>query len=122
MGELFIPCDFVVMEMEEDFQIPIILGRSFLATADAMIDVKNGRLSLHVGEEKLKFNLSKVMSSPSLEDARCPVDVIDKVVFEEISPLNSPLEPLEACLLVHLIKGLKCNQEIKGRFMLIHLT
>ena len=57
------------MEMEEDAQIPIILGQHFLATASAMIDVKNGRLSLQVGEEKLEFNLSKVTASQSLEDA-----------------------------------------------------
>ena len=35
VGKFFIPCDFVVMEMEEDLQIPIILGRPFLATAGA---------------------------------------------------------------------------------------
>ena len=34
-----------------------------------MIDVKNRCLSLHVGEENLKLNLSKVMLSHSLEDA-----------------------------------------------------
>ena len=32
VGKFFIPCDFVVMEMEEDSRIPIILGRPFLAT------------------------------------------------------------------------------------------
>ncbi|XP_057994334.1 uncharacterized protein LOC131174595 [Hevea brasiliensis] len=42
VGKFFIPVDFVVWEMEEDVQIPIILGRPFLATAGAIIDVKNG--------------------------------------------------------------------------------
>ena len=46
VGKFFIPCDFVVLEIEEDSRIPVILGRPFLATARAMIDVKNGRLSL----------------------------------------------------------------------------
>ena len=52
VGKFFIPCDFVVMEMEEDSRIPIILGRPFLATVGAMIDVRNGKLSLQVGNEK----------------------------------------------------------------------
>jgi len=99
VGKFFIPCDFVVMEMEEDSQIPIILGRPLLAMAGAMIDVKNGCLSIHVGEEKLEFNLSKVMASPSLEDASYWVDVIEEVVLEEMCSLNSPSDPLEACLL-----------------------
>ncbi|KAJ9169018.1 hypothetical protein P3X46_020488 [Hevea brasiliensis] len=42
VGKFFILVDFVVLEMEEDVQIPIILGRPFLATAGAIIDVKNG--------------------------------------------------------------------------------
>ncbi|XP_057997167.1 uncharacterized protein LOC131176072 [Hevea brasiliensis] len=43
VGKFFILVDFVVLEMEEDVQIPIILKRPFLATSRAIIDVKNGR-------------------------------------------------------------------------------
>jgi len=46
VGKFFVPCDFVVMEMEEDSCIPIILARPFLGTTGAMIDVKNGKFSL----------------------------------------------------------------------------
>ena len=53
-----------------------------------MIDAKNGCPSLYVGEEKLEFNLSKVMASPSLADVCYRVDIIDKVVFEEMGLLN----------------------------------
>ncbi len=53
VGKFFIPIDFVVLEMKEDVKIPIILGRPFLATTGAIIDIKNGRLTLKVGEEKV---------------------------------------------------------------------
>ena len=33
--------DFIVLDMEGDKEIPIILGRQFLATGKAMIDVQN---------------------------------------------------------------------------------
>ena len=33
------PADFIVLDMEEDTEIPIILGRPFLATGKAMIDM-----------------------------------------------------------------------------------
>ena len=56
----------MVMEMEEDAQIPIILGLPFLATVKA---IKNEKLSLQVREEKLEFNLAQAMSSPTLEHA-----------------------------------------------------
>jgi len=57
MGKFIFSGDFIVIEMEEDSQIPIILGIPFLATVGAMINAKNGRLSLQVGDEKLEFHL-----------------------------------------------------------------
>ena len=40
VGKFFIPVDFVVLDMAEGTQIPIILGRPFFHTAGAIIDVK----------------------------------------------------------------------------------
>ncbi|XP_074556581.1 uncharacterized protein LOC141812495 [Curcuma longa] len=58
VGGFTIPTDFVVLDMDEDPNIPIILGRPFLATAGANIDVKNRKLSLEVGGKKITFSLS----------------------------------------------------------------
>lgn len=66
VGEFYIPIDFVVVEMEVDTQMPIILGRPFLATAGAVIDVKNGRLTLNVGDEKVEFHLQKGRRSAAM--------------------------------------------------------
>ena len=38
-NKLILPADFIVLDMEEDREIPIILGRPFLATGRALIDV-----------------------------------------------------------------------------------
>ena len=43
--------DFVVIKMEEDTQVPLLLGRPFLATGTALIDVQKGELTLRVGDE-----------------------------------------------------------------------
>ena len=51
------PMDFVVLAMEEDTKAPLILGRPFITTGQALIDVKNGELTLKVGEDHVKFNL-----------------------------------------------------------------
>lgn len=50
---LFIPIYFVVMEMEEESQVPIILGRHFLTTPGIIIDVKYGRLNFNIGDENI---------------------------------------------------------------------
>ena len=39
MGKFIFPVDFVIMKMEEDTQVPMFLGRPFLATGAALIDV-----------------------------------------------------------------------------------
>ena len=53
IGQFYIPTGFIVMDIKEDSNIPIILGRHFLTTVDAIIDVKRGKLTFEVGEEKI---------------------------------------------------------------------
>ena len=62
---------FVVLDIEEDRAAPIIFGRPFLATGQTLINVKNGELTLRVGEDKVKFNLYKRMEFPSAENSSC---------------------------------------------------
>ncbi|XP_057734153.1 uncharacterized protein LOC130949457 [Arachis stenosperma] len=57
VGEFIFPTDFVVLDMEEEANTSIILGRPFLATAGAIIDVQKGKLVLRLHEEKMVFNV-----------------------------------------------------------------
>ncbi|XP_057997613.1 uncharacterized protein LOC131176574 [Hevea brasiliensis] len=83
VGKFFILVDFVVLEMEEDVQIPIILGRPFLATAGAIIDVKNGLLTLKVGEEEVEFNIFNAMKHKHEPNECFKVDMIDNLIAEK---------------------------------------
>ena len=60
LGDLYVPVDFIIVEMEEDTRTSIFLGRPFLATARCCIDVKNCKLSFDVGDDHVEFNLFKV--------------------------------------------------------------
>ncbi|XP_050895965.1 uncharacterized protein LOC127102660 [Lathyrus oleraceus] len=53
IGQFYIPTDFVIMDIKEDSHIPIILGRPFLVTVGAIIDIKKGKITFEVGEEKV---------------------------------------------------------------------
>lgn len=55
VGKFIIPYDFIVMHMDESSQIPIILRRSFLATAGAMINVQAGTMSFQFCGERVDF-------------------------------------------------------------------
>ncbi|XP_074270822.1 uncharacterized protein LOC141594725 [Silene latifolia] len=95
VGKLVIPCDFFVMDMPEDSHVPIILGRPCLATGGAMIDVKSGKLSLQVGNEKIEFELNNSMKSPPMGNSCCRVDKVEELDEPNLEP--SFLDPLEAC-------------------------
>ena len=59
VGKFVFPVDFVVMQMEEDNQVPLLLGRPFLATGAALIDVQKGELTLRVGDKAVQFNINR---------------------------------------------------------------
>ncbi|XP_022889158.1 uncharacterized protein LOC111404605 [Olea europaea var. sylvestris] len=77
VDKLIFPADFLILDMEEDKDVPIILGRPFLATARALIDVQQGQLTLRLGEEKVSFNVFKAMKYPTEPDTCCQIGVID---------------------------------------------
>ena len=63
VGKFIFPVGFIVLDME-DREVPLILGRPFLATGRALIDVQQGKLTLRVGEEEAIFNVFKAMKYP----------------------------------------------------------
>ena len=73
VGKFVFPMDFIVINMEEDKQVPLLLGRPFLATEAALIDVKKGELTLRVEDEAVHFNLSHNLKQPELSSADCEI-------------------------------------------------
>ena len=51
----FIPVDFVVLDMEVDAKMPLTLGRPFLSTANAHIDVGAGEIQLNINGQTERF-------------------------------------------------------------------
>ncbi|XP_076886891.1 uncharacterized protein LOC143536885 [Bidens hawaiensis] len=60
--------DFVVLDMEADERVPIILGRPFLRTTKALIDVYDGRITFRVGDENVTYDVVKSMKYPGDHD------------------------------------------------------
>ena len=86
VGKFIFPMDFVVIDIEEDKQVPLLLGRPFLVIGEALIDVKKGQLTLRVRDEAVHFNLNHSLKQPELSDSchsRC-------CGINKIYNLNSP--------------------------------
>ena len=63
---IYIPADFMIVDIEEDPDVPILIGRPFLTTAGSIIDVKHGRIVFQVYDEMVGFELENVMKGPAL--------------------------------------------------------
>ena len=56
VGKFIFPVDFVVIDIEEDKQVPLLLQRPFLTTRAALIDVKKGELNLNKSLKQSEFD------------------------------------------------------------------
>nr|XP_009762679.1 PREDICTED: uncharacterized protein LOC104214669 [Nicotiana sylvestris] len=64
VGKFILPSDFIVLDYKADEEVPIILGRPFLATGGAIIDVRAGKLKMRVDDEEVTFNVYKALKLP----------------------------------------------------------
>ncbi|XP_031095140.1 uncharacterized protein LOC115999430 [Ipomoea triloba] len=73
----------VLEDIPEDAKVPIILGRPFLATAGAIIDVKRGKLVMEVAKNKIKFDIFKMAKhQPSYVDECKMVKAMEESIEE----------------------------------------
>nr|XP_016500667.1 PREDICTED: uncharacterized protein LOC107819100 [Nicotiana tabacum] len=98
VGKFIFPTDFVILDCKVDEEIPIILGRSFLATGRALIYCEMGELKMRLNNEEITFNVQKSMWRPS-EFANCYfLDTVDVIMEEDDETLNAK-DPLTGCLM-----------------------
>ncbi|XP_024043200.1 uncharacterized protein LOC127899386 [Citrus sinensis] len=63
VDKFIFPVDFIVLYFEADKEVPIILGRPFLATGKTLIDVQKGELTMRVNDQQVTFNVLDAMKS-----------------------------------------------------------
>ncbi|GJT97789.1 hypothetical protein Tco_1093307 [Tanacetum coccineum] len=88
IGKFTFPVDFVILDMPENIKVPLILGRPFLSTARAKIDVYKRKITLRVGEEKIIFKTRLMGETLVLNRSLDPF-------FEDYIELNDLNEPFE---------------------------
>ncbi|CAL8988401.1 unnamed protein product [Prunus brigantina] len=94
---LILPADFLVLEMEEapipDNELPLILGRPFMATAKTKIDVEQGTLTMTVNGETVAFKVFNAPKPNVLQDC-FQIEVCGNPGTERFDPYSA-----ESCLL-----------------------
>ncbi|GAV61651.1 hypothetical protein CFOL_v3_05178, partial [Cephalotus follicularis] len=81
VDELYFPVDFLVLDMETPVigkPYSIILGRPFLATANASINCRSGAMDITFGNKKLRINIFNAPLGPQGEEACFAIDNLDR--------------------------------------------
>nr|GEY75245.1 reverse transcriptase domain-containing protein [Tanacetum cinerariifolium] len=78
--------DYVVVDFEPDPRVPLILGRCFLKTDRALIDVHKGELTLCIGNEAINYNLDQTVrySANCNQMTANKIDIICEVYSQEV--------------------------------------
>ncbi|XP_060200136.1 uncharacterized protein LOC132628369 [Lycium barbarum] len=74
----FFSADFVILDCEVDFEVPIILGRPFLATGHAVADVERDDLKFRMNDQEITFHICKSMKQPTDMSVVSVIDTIDE--------------------------------------------
>ncbi|XP_006575891.1 uncharacterized protein LOC114373491 [Glycine soja] len=125
------PVDFVIMDIEENEEILLILGRPFMLIAKCVVDMGNRNLELSVDDQKVTFNLFEAIKHPSTNKpcfrveavkqepdhamqhltTRSPlekalINAVDCLTNEEEKDLEACLEDLEQLKVIHVGKDI----------------
>nr|GFC93772.1 reverse transcriptase domain-containing protein [Tanacetum cinerariifolium] len=107
VGKFYFPADFVILDFVADPRVPLFLGRPFLSTAHALIDIYKGEISLRHDDQSLtlkckdtpsiSYNNLESLNKVDLIDATCEeysqalLGFTDDVSTEVSSPIYEPI-------------------------------
>ena len=84
VDKFYFPVDFVVLDTQpvvnQGTQFPVILGRPFLDTANAIIHCKGGLMTLSFSNMTVNLNIFNVIKEIEDEEDVCEVNIIDSVI------------------------------------------
>jgi hypothetical protein len=83
-AEFVFPADFVVLDMEECAEVPVLLGRPFLAIGRVLIDVEMSDLMFRLNDESVNFKVFEGMKSYEKKKPQCfQVETYENVVKDD---------------------------------------
>jgi hypothetical protein len=101
VDKFYFPVDFIVLDTElvqvVMTEIPVILGRPFLATANALINCRSGVMKISFGNMTVELNIFHIRKQP-LDYVQMNQVCLIKEIIDEVIEESSIEDPLEACL------------------------
>ena len=101
VDKFYFPVDFVMLDTQpvvnQGTQFPVILGRPFLATTNAIIHCRGGLMTLSFGNMTVNLNIFNVIKGMGDEEDVCEVNMVDSVVQKYLDNVSYD-DPLMSCL------------------------
>jgi hypothetical protein len=98
VDKFFFPVDFIIIDMEEDDDAPLILGRPFMKTARMMIDVDNGLMKVRVQNEEVAFHIFEAKKHLNDKHDSFRIDATEEKLVEVANQVHVS-NPSERCLI-----------------------
>ena len=80
--------DFVVMDIEEDADIPVILGRPFMSTTSCVVDMGKKKLEMSLENQQISFDLFNEGRELLDQDVCLQVKELVKKVLKERTKID----------------------------------
>ena len=101
VDKFYFPVDFVVLDTQpvvnQGTQFPVILGRPFLATTNAIIHCRGGLMTLSFGNMTVNINIFNVIKEIGDDEDVCEVNMIESIVQNYVDHVSYD-DPLKSCL------------------------
>nr|GEU76429.1 reverse transcriptase domain-containing protein [Tanacetum cinerariifolium] len=104
VGKFTFPADFVIVDYKSDPRVPLILGRPFLRTTCALIDVHREEMILRNGDERLTLNMRHDTSSYSNQPQKESINMIN--IFNDLKVKDDIFNPEEGNVLIRKLLDL----------------
>ncbi|KAI3448699.1 hypothetical protein Pfo_005364 [Paulownia fortunei] len=101
VDKFIFPVDFMVLDMEEDQEISLILGRPFHTTRRALIDVQRSEFTLRVDEDEVMFNIYRALKFQKELHTCNRIEMLETCLHDHFLK-QIPIKPLERCI-IHFI-------------------
>ncbi|XP_028767666.1 uncharacterized protein LOC114725331 [Neltuma alba] len=104
VGAFIYLVDFIILDMEEDKEIPLIFGRPFMATSRALVDVEKSTIALRLGDEQITFSMDKATKYSNGKNPCAKVSITNEVNHNDPNLFANRMKlgfcfPLASCIL-----------------------
>ncbi|XP_060210525.1 uncharacterized protein LOC132637462 [Lycium barbarum] len=102
VGSFILPIDYIILDYEADKNVPLIMRRGFLATVDAVIRVRDMKISMTVDGQEATFDVFKETKLPPYYEELKMVTIVEpELIHAELDHFLATRDPLEIALVYY---------------------